>query len=296
MSGQSSLLTRWPIVLMIPIIMVISGCAAKTKMIGDSEAGLVLKYQMPENQNLKYYMSSKSSQDLEAAGKSIKIDTDETRHFSVRAAGKIKDGFKVGLTIDSMKLKLGTPRGEISPDMSGVVGKSFIFTFSDLGKETDFPEGESIQYELYSGKKQSVITGFHALFPDLPQRPIRIGDTWITADTVVEKSGDFGIEMVFISENKLDRVMKIDGKKCVVINGVVTGSVNGKGQEEGVDLVTTATITGTDTWYFAYNEGIFVRMESNGIAVGKIVGSGAQSMSIPMKRNYSIETRLVGKP
>jgi len=296
MSGQSSLLTRWPIVLMIPIIMVISGCAAKTKMIGDSEAGLVLKYQMPENQNLKYYMSSKSSQDLEAAGKSIKMDTDETRHFSVRAAGKIKDGFKVGLTIDSMKVKMATPRGEIAPDMSVVAGKGFDFTFSDLGKETDFPAGEAIQYELIPGRKQSVIPGFQAMFPDLPRRPVRIGDTWITNDTVVEKSNDGDLQLVFRIENKLEGFKTIDGINCAKISGVVTGTAHGSGQEDGMDLVSSARITGTDIWYFAYKEGVFILMESNGSADGTIVGSGSRDVNIPMKREYSMEMRLVGKP
>jgi hypothetical protein len=47
------------------------------------------------------------------------------------------------------------------------------------------------------------------------------------------------------------------------------------------------------TWYFAYKEGIFVKMISNGSAEGTITVSGPQNMSIPMTREVKGEIKLV---
>ena len=296
MSGQIKSPARWPILMLIAIITVISGCASGTKMIGDSGSGLALQYRMPENRELKYFISSKSSQNLEVGGESIKMESDDTRHFSITAKERREDGFKIGLTIDSMNVKLNTPRGELAPDMSQIAGMGFEFNCSVLGKETDWPDGEAIEYELIPGRKQSVIPGFQAFFPDLPRRPIQVGDTWITNDTVMEKSNEGELQLVLTVENKLVGFQTIDGVKCAKITAIVTGTARGTGQEDGIDLVSSARISGKDVWYFALNEGVFMRMESKGIAQGTIVGSGTRDLNVPMKREYSMETSLVGRP
>jgi len=60
-----------------------------------------------------------------------------------------------------------------------------------------------------------------------------------------------------------------------------------------MELISKADIQGTETWYFAYEEGIFVKSVSAGMAKGKITGTGPQKIEIPLKREYSMETRLL---
>ncbi len=83
------------------------------------------------------------------------------------------------------------------------------------------------------------------------------------------------------------------GMECAKISAVVTGKMTGKGKQGGMDLTFNGDIEGIDLWYFAYKEGIFVKIESNAKTDATIVGSGPQDMTIPMKMNIQINTYLI---
>jgi hypothetical protein len=257
------------------------------------EDGLVLKYRMPEGRVLKYESSDQSVQHLKVEGKVATIESDETRLFSIVSKGRLQDSYEIGLTIDSVAIIMKTPRGVISPDLSALKGKEINFDLSSIGRETGMPDEEDLEYELTPGRKQSIVTGFQAFFPDLPSRPIQIGDTWITEDTVKEESANGRLHLVLQSKNKLDGMETIDGMKCARIIADVTGTLDGEGEEGGIILKTQAEIKGKDTWYFACDEGLFIKMVSSGIAEGNVNGSGVKKVTIPIKRQYNIQARLV---
>jgi hypothetical protein len=293
MFGKKRTGMRLLVILIVPLLIILSGCAAKKKVLVSETSDLVLKYSMPENRILKYRLTSNLTQNMEIRGQSVGITSDDTRLFSVQSTGWKEGNFQLGVTIDSMNIKVVTPQGEIIPDLSSVMGQSFSMALSPLGKETDLPDVKTIQYELVSGEKESVVTLFQALFPDLPQGPIMIGDTWLAYDTIIDKSNKGELSIILESKNRLDGFEKVEGLECAKITAEVTGIMAGKGQEGGVDLISTADIAGDDTWYFAINEGVFVMMESNGIGEGTINASGPEKMTIPIKREYQIEAKLL---
>lgn len=85
----------------------------------------------------------------------------------------------------------------------------------------------------------------------------------------------------------------VNGLECVKITAAVTGTLEGEGEQMGMDLTFEGEIEGTDTWYFAYKEGIFVKMITDAFTEGTITTSGAQSMTIPMRQETKIETKLI---
>jgi len=62
--------------------------------------------------------------------------------------------------------------------------------------------------------------------------------------------------------------------------------------EPGVELVSEGEVKGTDIWYFAYKEGIFVKTVTNGTADVTATAT-AQGITIPMKRVFQNELKLV---
>jgi hypothetical protein len=252
-------------------MMTIAGCAAKKSLSGIPESGLILQYNMPNNQSLKYQTSSEFIQNMDIMGQSAEIKSDEMSVFSVSPEGREGDKYRLGVTIDAMSMSITGPRGEITPDMSSVVGKSFEISLSSLGREWDLSGAKSIQYEVTPGNMRNIASRFQAVFPDLPGTPVKIGDTW----------------------NKLEGFETVEGMECARITVVVTGTLDGVGEEQGIEMITEAGIEASDTWYFAYKEGIFVRMISSGTAEGKITASSPQNMTIPFTREYSMETKLI---
>jgi len=281
----------------IPIVIVIgllAGCAAKTAdPWGDPKTGLILQYRMAENQVLKYQTSGEQTQNMEIMGQSIDTQSSSESGFSVKSKGLQEGNLLLGVTIDSMSINISSPQGDLSPDMSTVLGKSFDMTLSPLGKELDVSGAESIQYDMGAAGTRSIESSFQAAFPDLAGKPVKIGDTWTSTDTITEKTEEIEVRINFESVNTLEGFETVDGMECVKVTADVTGTVEGKGEQMGMQLAIEGQVQGKGTWYFAFKEGIFVKDTTTISTDATISTSGAQAMTIPMTQEMKMETKLV---
>lgn len=294
MNRKHTFKTRSVLVLVIPVIAILVGCAAKRPFWGDPETGLILQYLMPENQVLKYQTSMESTQNMEIGGQQVESKSNQTSVFSVTSKGQKGDNHQLEITIESMSINVTNPQRELSPDMSSVIGKSFDMTLSFLGKELDLSGAEAIQYEMDPGNKRSIAPGFQTIFPDLAGRPVRIGDSWTTTDTMTEKIGNAAyINSNFDSLNTLEGFETVNGLECVKITAAVTGTLEGEGKEGNADLSFEGKIEGSATWHFAYKKGLFVKYIFQGFAKVSATVTGPQNMTIPITQKSKIETKLI---
>lgn len=294
MIRKQTLQTRLVFISIVLVIFILAGCAVEKRTYWrDPKTTLALQYWMPENQVLKYQTSAKQTQIIEVMGQSVEVETEKTIEFSVKSKGLKENNLQLEVTIDSMSINITSPQGDLSPNMSTVIGKSFDMTLSILGKEMDLSGADSIKYDLGPGGKRSISADFQAIFPNLAGRPVKIGDTWTTKDTITEKSDNGEVRINLESVNTLEGFETVNGLECVKITAEVTGTLDGKGYEQGMDLTFKGEIKGTDTWYFAYMKGIFVKMITDVSTEGTITTSGAQSMTIPMTQEMKIEVKLI---
>lgn len=275
-------------------LFILAGCAARTfKPWGDPQTGLILQYRMPENQVLKYQSSGEMTMDMEVMGQAMEVKADETLAFTIKSKGMKENNYLLQVTIDSMSTSISTAQGELVPDTSSVPGKSFDMTFSPLGDELDVSGAESIQYESEPGNISNMAPKFQAVFPNLAGRPVKIGDTWTTKDVVTETSSKGEAVISVESLNTLEGFDIVDGLECVRIKAEFTGTIEGKSEPEpGVQLESEGDFKGTETWFFAYKEGIYVKTISSGTAE-MTATAAAQGITIPIKRVFKNELKLV---
>lgn len=275
------------------IIVILSGCATKKNLWGDPETGLILKYRMEENQPLKYKTTNEFIMNMVVMDQKFEITSEAGHSFTVLPVGTNNKNFKVNITIDTMFMKMVSPRGDIVPDMKDVIGEGFEMSLTELGKEYGYVGADMIKYSLgLSDEERSVASEFQAIFPDLPGNPVKIGDKWTSMDTVTETSENGELSMIFTNINTLSGFEEVNGKECIKITVDFTGDINGKGKEQGVDLITTGEMEGRNTWYFAYKEGTFVKMITEGKAVST-TEVPSQNMTIPSTRDYSMVMELI---
>ena len=280
-------------VLVILAVAFLAGCAVKkTDLWGDPATGLILQYRMPSDQTLKYQSSGEMNQNIEVMGQSIDMEVSTKTDFSVASKGLKEDNHQLGITIDSMSISIMSPEGDFSPDLSSVIGKSFDMVLSPLGQELELSGADSIQYDLPSEGTRSVESDFQAIFPNLADGPVKIGGTWTSTDTITDKTESSDVKINLKSVHTLEGLETVDGMECVKITSEVTGTLEGSGEQQGMELAFAGEIKGSDTWYFAYKKGIFVKMTSTAVAEGSIELTGPQDMSIPMTREYSVEMKL----
>ncbi|MEA3479160.1 MAG: hypothetical protein U9R60_13320 [Bacteroidota bacterium] len=276
---------------LLAVILIMSGCASKKNLWGDPETGLILKYQMPENQKISYQKSTYFTQSMEINGQEIKILADQDLYYSLLLKEKVKQDIGLGVTVDSVNYLIESPRGELIPDMSGIIGQSFNMTLTESGKEKNLDEAKEIKYSM-EGEEQNIASLFMALLPDLPDNPVKIGDTWKSVDTIVEESARGNMLMIFNTFNTLEALETLDGLECVKVNAKVVGSMEGEGQEDEVQYDWDGEIEGEGTWYFAYKKGLLVKESGKGIGDGALIIS-AKDMSIPLTREFVVENVMI---
>ena len=269
-----------------------TGCAVKKNLWGDPKTGLILKYKMEDNIILKYRVLSEFTQSMEVMGQSFEISSNDGQFFTVKNAEMKKDNYKFEITIDTMYSKIVSPQGETISDMSNVIGKSFNMSLTTTGKEFGLADAKKIKYSLGESRERSIAIDFQSVFPDLPKNPVKIGGKWTSTDTITEKSNDSYLQIIRNNTNTLEGLEKINGKECVKISADFKGVLNGKSMEQGAELITKGEISGTEIWYFAYKEGVFIKNNTEGIANSNIIVS-TRNMEIPTKREYKIEIELI---
>jgi hypothetical protein len=252
---------------------------------------VVLEYKMPAGRTLTYQAKTEEAQVMEIQGQSMATNSNNTSTFSFKPKGAKDKNFLVGVTIDDLATTVSSSaQGDMSPDMSSVKGKSFDMTLSPLGQEVDVSGAEAITYDM-AGETRNLSAGFKTFFPDLPGKPVKIGDSWPSTATTEEKTGAMIIKVDLQYANTLEGFETVDGMECARIGSQITGTVSGSGNQGGMDLTFSGTTKGKDLWYFAVKEGMFVKNATESTSEMSIDVSAA-GMTIPMNMTSKGEVKL----
>jgi hypothetical protein len=272
------------------------GPEAATKSIAPAAApaATVLEYRLPAGRALTYQSKTEEAQVMEISGQSVESQTTNSSTFAFKSKGLKDKNFLLGVTIDEMAATVASSAtGDMSPDMSTVKGKSFDMVLSPLGSEVDVSGAEAITYTVAT-ETRNLASGFKLFFPDLPGKPVKVGDTWPSSSGTDEKTTSMNIRIDLQNVNTLEGFETVDGMECARISSQVTGTITGTGTQQGMDLTFSGTSKGKDVWYFAVKEGIFVKSASESTSDMSIDVSAA-GMTIPMTRTSKSEVKLAGK-
>ena len=245
------------------ISLLLTGCAAKKSTWGDPQTGLILHYNIQQDQVLNYKRSSESTQSMEMMGQSMKTTSNTSTDYIIKGAGMDgQNNIKTQVTINNLSINANSPQGPVSPDTSGLKGKSFGITFSPKGKETAVTGIDAlpkISMGQPNAPAQSAKDYFSNLLPELPADNFKIGDTWATPIENNRKQGTIELSIKGETINVLEGLETIQGMECVRIKGDTKSTIQGSGDMMGQEIKITGEAKATSTWYFAYKKGIFVR-------------------------------------
>jgi hypothetical protein len=253
----------------------------------------VLEYKMPKGRVLTYQNKSEEAQVMEVMGQSMDTSTTGTSTVTFTSKDRKDKNFLLGVTIADMAVSITGAQGDMSPDLSSVKGKSFDMVLSPLGSEVDVSGAEAITYAIAS-ETRNLASGFKVFFPDMPGKPVNIGDTWPSTDSIVETTGSLTIRIDIQNANTLEGFETVDGMECARISAQATGTISGSGNQMGQDLTFTGTTKGKTVYYFAVKEGCYVKATSESTNEVSI-DVPAAGMSIPMTQRSKGEVKLTAK-
>jgi len=286
----------WKIFLSVLALSGLAGFVSQNVTAGaEPQSAFNLAYLFPEGKMLTYQVTGTQTQNLDVMGQTVSTVSNSAIEFTLQPKGLKEGQYQLGVTVNSFKVEAQSPEGDITADASSVVGKSFDMILSRLGKEIDVSGGSSIRYTVGIAGTRDLGSNFQALFPDFPDKPVKIGESWPTEDSVTQKSDAGDIRIIFNSVNNLEAVETIDGFECVRIKGPVTGKMTGNLEQQGMALLFDAKIDGTQTWYFAVKEGILVKIEAKSTFAGVISAGEPANITIPITGDMKSETHLIKK-
>jgi len=286
----------------IAVILALAGCAATTKAPRAAEgpaapappAGLILEYKMPAGQVLRYSQTDEVKETSDVMGQIFESVMTGAGTDSFRSKGR-KDGhYLLEVTIEDMSLSRTSPQGDFKPDLTPVVGKSFDMVLSALGAEIDVSGAEPITFTTPSGTR-SVASGYKIFFPDLPGKPVKIGDAWPTDTTVEDKAGPLVMRQEIQRVNTLEGFETVEGMDCVRVVSKLTGRVSGTGSQQGAEIRIEGEIKGTVVWHFAPKEGIYVQSTSDVVNELTVTVNRGQTMTIPTAQKQTTRVKLAGR-
>ncbi len=276
-----------------PVVTTAPAAAAKAPAVKAAPAGIVLEYKMPEGRVLSYENTGEAVEVTEVMGQSAESHTTSSESFTLRAKGRKEGNLTLGVTIDDMSMTVTAPQGDMSPDMTALKGKTFDMVLSPLGAELDVSGAEAITYEMATGTR-NIATGFKLFFPDLPDKPLKVGDTWPSGGGASEKTGGLDLRFDFQNVNRFDGLETVDGMECARVRSEVTATITGSGSQQGMDMAFSGTGKGTDLWYFAIKEGIYVKSTAD-LTMDMSITVSAMGMTIPVTQTRKGEVKLLGR-
>ncbi len=283
------------IVVLAMIVSLFIGCAKKPFW-GNEQTGFILNYRLAPDQVWKYSSTNDQTMNMEQMGQSIAMKTKSLTIYSIKGTGiNQQKNLQSNVTLDTMSIAMSSPMGENKPDLSSVIGKNFGMTFTSKGKELDYTRTEALEVDfgMMAGGKQNLSSNFRNIFPDLPQQPIKIGETWTSKDTLTIPQSGMEITVKTETTNKLEGQEVVAGVECFKIISKAKGTVDGKGERMGMGLNMEGDMDVTSTWYFAYKLGTFVKAESESFMESTIAISGPTNMTMPMTQETKSEVKLI---
>jgi hypothetical protein len=276
-----------------PVVAAKPAAAAKAPAVKAAPAGVVLEYKMPEGRVLSYENTGEAVEATDMMGQSVEAHTTSSEAFTLRAKGLKEGNLLLGVTIDGMSTTVTGPQGDMSPDMTALAGKTFDLVLSPLGQEVDVSGAEALTYEMATGTR-NLATTFKLFFPDLPGKPLEVGDTWTSSADAGEKTGAVDLRLDFQNVNHFEGLETVDGVECARIRSEVTATITGSGNQQGMDMVFSGTGQGTDLWYFAVKDGIYVKSAGD-LKMDMVITVSAMGMTIPVTTTRKATVQLVGR-
>ena len=271
------------------LVLAVAGIAGADAAKPAPQGAMALAYKLAPGAKLVYKTSGTQTQDLDMMGQTMSTVSGTSMDLTINGKAPKDGNLVLGVTIDGMTLSVQSPQGDVTPDLGGILGKSFDLVLSPLGKEIDVSGAAAFQVDMGQAGRRDLTSNFQAFFPDLPDHAVKIGDKWPSEDAIVQKSDQGDIHVNFKNDNTLDGFETIDGRECARIKVAIKGTLSGALNQAGTAVVLDAKLDGTETWYFDAKAGVYVKSEMRATLSGSIsVESAGMTISLAGEQKSTV--------
>lgn len=275
-------------------------CAGeKPPVWGNANTGFLLAYR-PNLGDVYYYQSSTDGVNTtEREGESMEFTNKRKYAFHLQLEGKDSLNRFI-LTIDSLSSEMDYSGGSRSMDYGEIQGKRLRVGISPDGRSKTISPIDSIPLPRFGGIRISGggnrLAAFQIGFFPLPQRPLKVGDTWSESrkDTT-KSSGRFNMTRI-ISRNLKYTVLGEEeklGLRCLHLKIESEYERESFGKMGGSQISSEGSGETVAEVWFAYREGILVQYSRDDFFEGTTAYSGQMNATMPSSNQTKSVLRLL---
>jgi len=271
------------IMLLFACSMSLSVCLAQQSAVSTSTSGPVkLVYKYPVGQPVRYMNVNKVVQTMDIMGQSMQVNVNSVFGCTIKAVGMADENMKLEVIVDTIGQNTESPMGSTGGAVKEVQGKVFTIVISPLGKDVDITEAEKIVYNVEGSGESNLSETFINYFPELPENPVKAGDTWSSNDSVTTSTTSMSMKNVAISAYKFEGFETVGGVECAKISSVMTGNRVMSIHSNETDFVLKGPFTGTAEFFFSVRDGYFIRQVVNSRMTGNMDMTYPEAMTFPV--------------
>jgi len=234
--------------------------------------------------NLKYNLAKGTKFSLKASSNSDQIQEAMGNENSITAVSSSESNCTVittddntGFTLEYEYVKRTNeregPMGGASDDYSELSGKKVKFVLSPNGQVSNFEGFENLPViERDNGEKidkDRYIAGVKNIFPKLPEKTVKIGDTWTDTSEDITPMGGGSLKATTNYTYKLLEAAQKDGKECLKIERKYTRTTAGDIEQQGMSITMSLKADGTDIIYFDHKNGVLLNIDMSSSSEGE---------------------------
>lgn len=243
-----------------------------------------LAYKYTGDKPVSYLYTSAMAQIMDMQGQTMQTDVNSAFGCSVKSAGMQGNNLVLEITADTLGQTTNSPMGGGGVSVADVKGKSCKIIISPEGKAIDFTEATAITFVQGDGGESNLGQSLNDFFPRLPEKPVKPGDTWNTADSSTTKTATMNQTIISNSINKLEGIETINGAECAKILRESTGTFIVSMQTQGMDIKIKGPYSRTEEIFVAVKEGRLVSQASSMKVTGDLeIASMGMSMPITIQ-------------
>jgi len=252
-----------------------------------------LAYRMKKGQRLQYKTTLTVQNSMEIQGREMATgsDVNSMLHLEVEEVGK--DGrITYVYALDSLQVKIKTPQMDSTlKNPEGMIGKRTRQIMTAFGKKLKTVIVDSVQLPgimAQSGGRQSAFR-----FIELPEKEVKIGDSWTTSTPDTSTQMNSKIILTPTATYTLAGEVDTLGYKCLRLNYKGKTSITGNGVNMGMNFSIEGEGPISGTAYFAPKEALLVAVVGDSDLETTVALTGQMSMTIPQSTATQLAIVLV---
>lgn len=240
-----------------------------------------LEYKFEKGKTYRYKDVTSGSMTQEMMGREMKMRNESNTVVKLVVDNLTKDkNIVLLISADSARVFSSSPRGDTTIYLKELIGKRTKVTISNLGKITNRETIDTV--EISGGRLTSAAQREALKFPILSEKPVKVGDSWSTAN--IDTMDQMGGKIIVTSdvEYKVVGKEKKNGTDCLKMTFNGKSTTEGKGVVQGMEFFIDGSGKVNGTLYFDVKAGLVIEEESNTDSETNMATTGEQQMIIPM--------------